>query len=352
MANTSISFIDLLLKKNKQCYDWFNSMDELKKARVIEETFNMVYKIGNYNNSNAYTLGFMQECKIEEYLTENKYKFTNSSKDAKSGDFIVSHNGVDIIIESKNYTTTISYSEVDKLIRDMDRLNLSNAIFISNTKVSKIKDKIQFCQINGKNIYFINTDSQPVNMFNNVLDMCIQSLSSLKFNYHILNESIPELVKRLSKNMSLLYDFKDLLSDTKLVCLKRFDMLEKNINIYEFEIRKNIDELISISDPILSDKSKIKELLCCITDVNIKNFVTELVDGFNGELSESNNSIYFGGNVNHVQLELRKRKPLFRFKINDDSDINIKSDWELKNKIIVIPFSNESKEDIRKIILA
>lgn len=345
--STNLDYTDILLKNNKKCYDWYIKMDELKKAKIIEETYNMVNKIGNFNNSNSYTLGFTQECEIEKYLADKQYKFTNSSKEAKSGDFIVTHNNVDIIIESKNYTSTVSYTEVEKLLRDMERLNINNAVFVSNTNISRIKDRIQFVEISGKYIYFINTEGQPIDIFYNIMDMCIQSLSALKHNFHIINESIPKLIKRLSTNMGMLYDFKELLTDAKYTCLRKFDTLEKSINQYESKIRDNIHELADVIEPKTGSKEDMKTIINSISDAAMKNFLSELVDNYEGELSENNNSIFFG----NKQIELRKRKPLFKFKIEDDTKIEVQSTWEVKNRIVVVPLNVENRQFIRNIIL-
>jgi len=346
-SDNTIKFDELLLKNNKKCFEWFIKLDELKKAKVIEETYNLVYKLSNFHNNNSYTLGMMQEYELEKFLIDKKYTYKNSSKEAKSGDFIVTHNNINIIIESKNYSSTVPFGEIDKLIRDMDRLNIDNAIFISNTNISKINNRIHFQEIHGKYIYFINMDNQPVELSYHIIDMCIHSLSCLKDSVYSINQSIPDLIKRLSENMSILYDFKELLSNTKYTFLKKFDELEKYINLYEYKIRKNINELKLITEPKISSKDDAKILINGITDLSIKNFLMDVIDNYVNDVSINDNAIFFG----ETQIELRKRKPLFKFKISDNEEITIRSSWEMKNKIIIIPLLQENFHFIRNKLL-
>jgi hypothetical protein len=341
-----ISYIDILYRNNRKCYDWFIKKDELKKAKIIEETFNMVSKLSSFNESNSYTLGYMKEFQIEQFFIKKGYKYINTSKEAKSGDFILEHNNVSIIIESKNYTNTVSFVEVEKLLRDMERKNINNAIMISSTEINKIKNKLELMEINGNYIYFIITENQPEDIINGVMEMCINSLSCMKYNHNLLNDSIPTSLKRLSENMSLLYDFKMMLSNTKINFIKEFDKLEKIINIYEYNIRNDINQIEQMCNPIVSSKDSVRDLINTITILPIKNFLLCLLDEYEGELSEGNNSVYFG----HVQIELRKRKPLVKYLSKDDI-LQIRADWEVKNKLVVIPLNNENMDAIKNIIL-
>ena len=338
-------FMRLLETENKSCYDWFISMGDHKKKKIIECTFDIMKNMNNPYKSSSYGIGLFQENCIESILLGCQYPFEKTAKKSRSGDFIVNHRNIKIMIECKSYANAVPYTEVEKLIRDMQYCEIKYAIFISQTNIARIENRMQFVNIEGNYIYFINIENQPVEMIGNIIDMCISSFTSSCVQMNEINDTIIETVKNLSESMTLLHEFTNTLSNTKLLLIKQFELLEKKINIYEFEVRKNIRVLTAIAEPVKSDKEKLKQRVMNTSDAFVKNFMCDIIEKCDDEVFETDSYII----IKKLQFEIKPRKSWLRYKTENGAQ-QINSDWEFKNKIISIPINNNNKEHILNLL--
>ena len=64
-------------------------------------------------------IGLAGEREVEEILQE-RYRILNTAKSGKCGDFVITVNGIRILIEVKKYSKTVPSLEIDKFYRDID----------------------------------------------------------------------------------------------------------------------------------------------------------------------------------------------------------------------------------------
>jgi len=84
---------------------------------------------------------------------------------AHKGDMIVKKDGRSIMIEIKNYTNTVPYTEVDKFYSDLDcNASYIGGIFVSlKSKISKIDKAISFTKHNNQYVIFLSaTDTNTL----------------------------------------------------------------------------------------------------------------------------------------------------------------------------------------------
>lgn len=342
--NKQFTMSDILKKQNKECYYWFSKLDIIKQAKIIESSYRNYALLSNMNSDNSYTIGKLKEDQLEKII-KSKYNCARVSNINKSGDLLIEHNNHKILVEIKDYSKQIPYTEVYKFIRDLERNNVDYGIFISTTKVSRINNRIELIKINGKVIYFINIEQQSEAIIENILNVCIDAIISLKeINIYENNENV---IKNISNNLNLLHDIKKSIYDTKFILTKELDKLYVNINIYEEKIRDQIKLIKTPVKLVSCNKKDIENLINIVSNIDYRNFLSNLINlidlknvFINKNMININNKFY---------IDIKKRKPQIKFEIQENQVI--KKDWEVKKGFVFINLDPKYYDDIKNIFI-
>jgi len=134
-----------------------------------------VYKIQNKKKSgivNLTILGRLGEDEVYKILAKELYEYDiiNTSKESHKGD-LVSHkqNNKPIIIEVKNYKTSISKKEIDKLLSDVRYNNMSAILLSFNTNISNMTSPIDTIISDGNIIVFVSKFNNNINIIRSIV---------------------------------------------------------------------------------------------------------------------------------------------------------------------------------------
>ena len=181
------------------------SVDEFKLAFTILNTNKKLFIKTNTELIETKTsshLGQMGEETIYNIL-KDKYKIISDSKTFHSGDFIIEINGIQILIEIKNYKNSVPSHEVKKMYDDIRRQGTRAGLFISlNSDISNIKKHIHLetTVINGCDIPVIFVNTKDIGLYLN--DLLYYNIDLL-YSYCVKNKSISNDIKTKLNDINL-----------------------------------------------------------------------------------------------------------------------------------------------------
>ena len=293
--------------------------------------------------------------------------YKDTSKIEKSGDAIIYINNhlVDkIMIDYKNYDTSIPSDEVTKLVRDLHAQNINYGILISyKSKISK-RNYIDYDIIDGKLIVFVA--AYGMDIF--TLEMAIQYLQKLhecnilSISHHVselvtkgtmkkiteIYEKIYELSYQQSQNINSMKENQDKINKMFYSMISNSHNLLTSMNLLIDDVNNHIKEInIETNTSIhsfsvlidhinrLVDKEKDKLL-----SKQLLNIVNELnIDGF---YSEIDNCIHFS---NIGKLHITKSKITMIFYNHSDGICSYNRKYEsIKNDNFHIILSDEPEK--------
>ena len=217
---------------------------------------------------------------VAENLLENliitRYgdiQYKDTSKIAHSGDAWLTFpdNGI-VMLESKNYTTTINKDEIDKMERDMKEHNILWGIFISWN--SNIQGKREF----DMHIFSHQGNNYVVIMLSNLskdtsrLDLGIQVLRNLRKNYSDLSK-FPWIVSNIKDDLdefnniiNLNYSLLDGYEETEKSIKNSLSVFYNKLREYQYKLNKKSKDILdkinstmekSINNPLEDINNKI-----------------------------------------------------------------------------------------------
>jgi hypothetical protein len=226
-----------------------NNYNLSNKIELLEESLNKL--IGLSTNSNK--KGNIAECILEDIIT-NRYSdiiYEKKNHIPHSGDgWIYLSNNKIIMIESKNYNSTINKDEIEKLQNDMIFNNIKWAVMISfNSNIQGMKELDIHSFNNNNQLYFIIMISNLISDIHK-LDLGLQIIKTLIINFDKPNK-FPWITDNIKKN---LFELNNIIENQSIIRENYYNM-EKDINKilsnfyislrnYQYEIDKKINELI------------------------------------------------------------------------------------------------------------
>jgi hypothetical protein len=350
------------LKHNIEYQDLINRIDIIKND--IKHEFNnteITHKLESFEHnlnkliglsSNSYKKGNFGEC-ILENLFMSRYgdiQFEKKNHIPHSGDaWLYLPDDKIIMIESKNYTTTVNKDEILKLHNDMINHHIKWAIMISfNSTIQGMKE-LDFQTFTHQNenysIIFISNLTSDIHK----LDLAIQIIRKLILYYDNINEfpwvikdinqSLIELNKIMQKNYhlrdhyySMEKDIHKLLSNYHVILRDYQYDLEKKINEIINTIQNNInvalkspdqDKFINILEKTYHEK-KIYPLLIRLLDFIKSNEWLIKFDDKN-----SLEFIFYNTKENIGKIKIQQKKITIQiFKFDISTNLNIDKDKE------------------------
>ncbi|ULY68444.1 hypothetical protein [Chlorella virus XW01] len=202
--------------------------------------------------SNSAKKGELAENVLEELINKKypMYQYISKAKTPHCGDGWLIVNNKTIMMESKNYTSSISKDEVIKMQNDMITNNIRYGIFISwQSKVQTFKDLDFLVFENNKTYYHIFLISN-LNEYFPLIDIAIQFMSKFtiqnennisSYQYcETIKEDISELINIININKNLIDNYWSL---SKNINEELFNF-EKKLRNYNITIDKIIDNII------------------------------------------------------------------------------------------------------------
>ena len=342
---------ELLLNSidNNILLDKLNKLDISDKINVLENTLSKL--IGFSNNS-------IKKGNIAENILENIFSekygdiiYEKMNHVPHSGDaWLILNNNKKIIIESKNYTTTINKDEINKLQYDMIYNNIKWGLLVSlNSSIQGVKDLDIITFIHNNENYTIITISNLINDLNK-LDLSIQILRKLIITLDDY-KSFPWILKDITYNLNELNE----IINKNYILRDQFYILEKDIHKslnlyytilrdYQYDLDKKINNIIikiqnsmEESINIINDNDIIyNKILSLYKSKKIFLILSKLLDVLkikNCKLIDSSDNEYYIINYNNNdigKIRIQLKKIIIIFFISDFI-INLHIDTEKSN---------------------
>lgn len=250
-------------KKVLEIFDYgynklFPKVDNIKNENVdvlipvvseLTSRLDMLMGIG----SNSAKKGELAENILEELIIKKypMYQYISKAKTPHCGDGWLIVNDKTIMMESKNYTSSISKDEVIKMQNDMITNNIRYGIFVSwQSKVQTFKDLDFIVFENNKYNYYIFLISN-LNEYLPLIDIAIQFMSKFTiqnennisaYQYcETIKDDISELINIVNINKNLIDNYWSL---SKNINEELFNF-EKKLRNYNINIDKIIDNIVN-----------------------------------------------------------------------------------------------------------
>jgi len=297
-----------ILTKNQEFDKIQVSIDNLKDKIIDSDLLSIgdviVSKINEQiqplNNSLNKLLGLQtassKKGELGENIIQNAFStrygdimYEDKSGVAHSGDaWITLGNNDKIMIESKNYTTTVGKSEIEKMEYDMKFTNIKFCLFLSlNAPVQGFKEMdIHSFVHNGENYFAIIVS----NITNDIckLDLAFSMIRKLQ---SLLNtpEKFPWIVKRLQENLDKVNEITTknyVLRDSFYVMEKQMhtslDNYHKVIRDYQYEMEVLVKHLTEEINQTLANsleqKKSIKDQMSIHKEKKIYSIISHISD--------------------------------------------------------------------------
>jgi hypothetical protein len=237
-----------MMIKINELHDSIKNLNMIEHISSLDTSLNKL--IGLSNNSNK--KGNFAE-NILENIFETRYgdiKFDRKNQTAHSGDaWLILPDNTIIILESKNYTTTVNKDEVLKLQNDMIEHHIKWGVMVSfNSQIQGFRELDYHTFIHNNETYSIIMIS---NLSNNIskLDLGLQIIRRLiiqlndKLNFpwlvNDINSSLIELNDIVKKN----YQLRDLYYNMEKDIIKSLSSYHIRLRDYQYEMEQKITEI-------------------------------------------------------------------------------------------------------------
>lgn len=241
--------------------------DLLNKLDSLELILNKLIGI----SSNSIKKGSLAENILEETITKRygDIVYEKTAHIAHSGDaWLILPDGEKIMLESKNYTSTVNKDEVEKMRNDMITNNIHWAIFVSfnsNIQGTREMDLITFTHQNQR-YYAIMVSNLSENMAK--LDLAIEITRKLIKNFtnekkfpwlvNDINSSLSELQKIIQQNYLLRDNFYNIEKEIN----QSLSSYHNKLRDYQWTLENKITEIINkIKQTMEQSQSNINELV-------------------------------------------------------------------------------------------
>lgn len=252
----------------KNIGDILNTMaliPHMKRKKVKIEKF--AANIGKEGETNFENI-------VDQFMI-NDYKLENMAKTGHSGDFHLSWHSTKtnkiykILIDIKQYSSTVPTKEIVKFYSDLNVNNISGGLFLSLTSkicgISKVIDLKNSQKDNGQIVPCIFANIKNPITIVEVIKLLFHTIE-IKDLHHNDIESMNELVHQVNKlndNIEMITECRDVLQSSK-------SEIEKNLNNIMYKLMSCEYSLISKINSINSTLENKLELDHTILDAEIK----------------------------------------------------------------------------------
>lgn len=230
--------------------------DEMQNSEIttklvsLESSLNKLIGI----SSNSYKKGNFGENMLEEVFSKRygDITFERKSSQAHSGDaWLYLPDDKVIMLEIKNYNTTVNKDEVNKLRLDMINHHIKWGLFASfNSSIQGMKEMDLYTFNHNKEVYHVimisnlSTDIHKLDLGLQILRKLISHMdSTYQFPWVIkdINSSLFELDNIVQKNYMLRDDYYNMERDIQ----KSLSSYHVRLRDYQYEIENKIGEIIN-----------------------------------------------------------------------------------------------------------
>jgi len=190
--------------------------DGPKESGVVLEKLDKIEGFLLPTMSNSSKKGRFTENHMQDYF--KGWNYTDTSKLPHHGDAIIEKHGIQVLLEFKNYTTTVPTKEVDKLKRDLKETAITFALMLSiNTGICGKRD-FDIEIVNNTTIIYISKLQNREDLIESAIALfeALHVKPQLTVNEHKLAE--------INEN------------------LRNCDRIKQSLYIMESEIRKTLDK--------------------------------------------------------------------------------------------------------------
>jgi hypothetical protein len=269
---------DSNIKKQHDYLDIINKIDELKSDLVSPQLND---KITSLESSLEKLIGIScssaKKGEFAENLLENIFSqrygditFKKTNSIPHSGDaWLYLPDDKIIMLESKNYNTTVNKDELIKMENDMKTNNISWGLFVSfNSNIQGLKEMDYYTFIHNNQIYNIISISNLSSDINR-LDLGLTILRKLLYMPNI-DLKFPWIIKNVKKDLDELND----------IIKKNYIIRDAFITI-EKEINKNLHNYyIKLRDYQYEEEQHINKLVKNLNSTMEESINTNLIDNY------------------------------------------------------------------------
>lgn len=340
--NKQIQYNDLINKIK----DEMNNSEISNKLNSLESSLTKL--IGLSSNSNK--KGNFAENVLEELFSKRygDILFERKSSVAHSGDaWLHLPDDKIIILESKNYNTTINKDEIKKLESDMINHHIKWGILVSfNSMIQGMKEMDLYTFNHNNETYFIVMIS---NLSNDIhkLDLGIQIIRKLMTNFdninHFpwiikdINQSLIELNNLIQKNYMLRDNYYNMETEIQ----KQLSTFHVVLRDYQYEIEFKINEIINKIKSTIETSKQVKiitpyqDIIEMYKDKKINELIIRIVD-----IAKNKNWDLFLNENNEIDI-LDKDNTIGKIKVFlKKLSINI-----INNDLTIVLNLNKNKEN-------
>jgi hypothetical protein len=247
------------IKKQHDYIEIINKIDELKKDFMSPQLND---KINSLESSLEKLIGIscssMKKGEFAENLLENIFSqrygditFKKTNTIPHSGDaWLYLPDDKIIMLESKNYNTTINKDELIKMENDMKTNNINWGLFVSfNSNIQGLKEMDYYTFMHNNQIYNIISISN-LSIDINRLDLGLTLIRKL-INIPNIDLKFPWIIKNIKKDLDDLHE----------IVIKNYILRDNFLNI-EKEINKNLNNYyIKLRDHHYDEENKINQII-------------------------------------------------------------------------------------------
>jgi hypothetical protein len=292
------SIIQHVSNENKE---WVSRLEPKDIAKILD-TLAIIPSIINIDKTNINSLnkslselpamvGLQGEMKFETIIQQHMsidYKLINTAKTGKCGDFVISYTSpktnkkYSVLIDVKNYKTTVPTKEIEKFHRDIKlNSNINGGILLSlNSKIVGITKIIDFQELSSNNgiipILFIKSNKPDVICELIMLIFHMIEIKDINRNEMLKKEELIYTINELNDDVQLITKCRDNLQLSKTLIEKSLNDILFNLMQCEYNLAskiKQINKSLMYDIQIILPEEPLKDV------DNIKN--DDLVELFN-----------------------------------------------------------------------
>lgn len=328
--NELIERIDTIKDELK---DEINNSEISNKINSLESSLTKLIGI----SSNSCKKGNFGENILEELFSKRygDIQFDRKSNVAHSGDaWLYLPNGKIIMLESKNYTTTINKDEINKLQSDMINHHIKWGILISFNSMIQGMRELDF------HTFTHNNETYSIIMISNLstdihkLDLGLQIIRKLIINFDNFDE-FPWIVKDITQSLNELnqivqknYSLRDGYYSMEREVQKSLSSFHILLRDFQYDIENKIGEIINkiqntMNSSIIVKLDNLDDLLNKYQDKKILPILVRLIDiakskKWYGHWNEELNELIFKfKDIEVCKVKIQSKKVIINILDND-----------------------------------
>ena len=300
-------------------------------------------------------IGLSGEQEVEKIL-QDRYRILNTAKSGKCGDFVITVNGVRILIEVKKYSKTVPSIEVEKFYRDIDsNSSIGGAILISLTSnIVGISRSIEHTHqyINGNKIPIMFLSLRDVDPYIaktcmcSAVDILLAEVDS-RNKYIDIEDNILHAVNNIDSNLDFLSQCRLIIHETQAMFNKQLGKLMQQVLSAEINIGNSIRLLKSKVDIVCLEDRCLDNV---ISDLKISlntdkyNILSKLLDGRTVTVSKSGDMIQTKDNIMSIKVTKSIIKVSIMMKLSKSVEIDGK--WSYNGKALTVELTEKTLQTI------